>query len=127
MTERMADEDARIQLAEERLNVDVQKVETGRVRVKTSVDTREVWVRGELERQAVQVERVAIDRMVEQPPQIRQDGDMLIVPVVEEVIVVEKRFLLKEELHIRTIRSTQSVEEPVTLRTLRADVERSAV
>lgn len=127
MTQSERDDQDRIQLAEERLNVGVRTVETGRVRVKTSVDTREVWVRGELERQAVEVERVVIDRMVDVLPQIRQDGDMLIVPVVEEVIVAEKRYVLKEELRIRTVRSTQSVEEPVTLRTLRADVERDTI
>ncbi len=55
---------------------------------------------------------------------MRQEGDLLIVPVVEEVLVVEKRLVLKEELHIRRRVETESVEVPVELRRQRAEVER---
>jgi stress response protein YsnF len=40
-------------------------------------------------------------RIVETAPEIRTEGDVTILPVVEEVLVVEKRLVLKEELHIR--------------------------
>jgi stress response protein YsnF len=40
-------------------------------------------------------------RMVETAPEIRTESDVTILPVVEEVLVVEKRLVLKEELHIR--------------------------
>jgi stress response protein YsnF len=49
-----------------------------------------------------------------------------IVPVLEEVLVVEKRLVLKEELHIRRRVDTESVEVPVTLRKQRAIIEREA-
>ena len=123
---RTTPDEARIPLAEERIRLDVDKVETGRVRVKTIVDEREVFVRQTLERTDVQIERVLIDRMVDVAPVIRQDGDVLIVPVVEEVIVAEKRLVLKEELRIRTIRTRDEVEAPVTLRSVRADIERDS-
>ena len=54
------------------------------------------------------------------------NGDLTIVPVVEEVLVVEKRLVLKEELHIRRTSQTELVEVPVTLRKQRAVVERQA-
>jgi stress response protein YsnF len=44
--------------------------------------------------------------------------------VLEEVLVVEKRLVLKEELHIRRRVETETVEVPVTLRKQRAVVER---
>ena len=46
------------------------------------------------------------------------------MPVVEEVVVVEKRLVLKEEIHIRRTAQTEAVEVPVTLRKQRAVVER---
>jgi hypothetical protein len=49
-----------------------------------------------------------------------------IVPVLEEVLFVEKRLVLKEELHIRRQATTETVEVPVTLRKQRAIVERVA-
>ena len=51
--------------------------------------------------ETVEVTRVPIDKVVETAPEIRTDGDVTIVPVLEEVLVVEKRLVLKEELHIR--------------------------
>jgi stress response protein YsnF len=41
-------------------------------------------------------------------------------------LVVEKRLVLKEELHIRRKLETQPVAVPVTLRKQRAEVERLA-
>jgi uncharacterized protein (TIGR02271 family) len=114
----------RLPLYEEHLNVEKRTVETGRVRVKTLVDETQVWVREDLEREEVDVTRVPIDREVEAAPEVRFDGDIIVVPVVEEVIVVERRLVLKEELHIRRRTVVDHVEEPVTLRRTRAEVER---
>jgi stress response protein YsnF len=47
-----------------------------------------------------------------------------IIPVLEEVLVVEKRLILKEEVHIRQTTSGEAVEVPVTLRRQHAVVER---
>ena len=72
----------------------------------------------------VEVERVPVDRIVDAAPAVRQDGDVTIIPVMEEVLVVEKRLVLKEELHVRRRRTQESVEVPVTLRRERVEVER---
>ena len=113
-----------IPLVEEQTSIAKHKVPTGRVRIRTVVDEREAWIREELAREEATIERVPIDREVTETPEIRQEGDVLIVPVVEEVLVVEKRLVLKEELHIRKKRQIEQVEEPVVLRSMRAEVER---
>ena len=113
-----------IPLVEEQVSIAKHKVPTGRVRIRTVVDEREAWIREELAREEATIERVPIDREVTETPEIRQEGDVLIVPVVEEVLVVEKRLVLKEELHIRKKHQTDQVEEPVVLRSMRAEVER---
>ncbi|MGI8743084.1 MAG: DUF2382 domain-containing protein [Bryobacteraceae bacterium] len=52
-------------------------------------------------REDCDVERVPVKRMLDQPVEIRQEGDTLIIPLMEEVLVVEKRLMLREELHIK--------------------------
>ena len=115
-----------IPLVEETATIGKREVLTGRVRVKTVTDTIEELAHADLQRETVEVTRVPIDRMVETAPGIRTEGDVTIVPVLEEVLVVEKRLLLKEELHIRRGVETETVEVPVTLRKQRAVVEREA-
>jgi uncharacterized protein (TIGR02271 family) len=115
-----------IQLVEETASVGKRQVVTGRVRVQTVTDTIEELAHADVKRETVEVTRVPIDRMVETAPEIRTEGDVTIVPVLEEVLVVEKRLVLKEELHIRRRVAAETVEVPVTLRKQRAVVERIA-
>jgi uncharacterized protein (TIGR02271 family) len=114
----------RIALVEEEARIDKREVVTGRVRIRTRVEEAEETVRGTLDEEVVEVERVPIDRIVDAAPAVRQDGDVTIIPVMEEVLVVEKRLVLKEELHVRRRRTQESVEVPVTLRRERVEVER---
>ncbi len=110
-------------LTEETASVTKQVVETGRVRVKTVTDTVDQAVGASLLSEAYEVTRVAIDRQVDTAPVIRTEGDVTIVPVLEEVLVVEKRLVLKEEIHLRRRVSTDTVESVVPLRRQRAVVE----
>jgi stress response protein YsnF len=115
-----------IPLVEETATVGKRQVVTGRVRVQTVTDTIEEVAQANVQRETVEVTRVPIDRMVETAPEVRTEGDVTILPIVEEVLVVEKRLRLKEELHIRRRVETETVEVPVTLRKQRAIVEREA-
>ncbi len=46
------------------------------------------------------VETVRVDRVLDGPVSQRQEGDVLILPVIEEVWVIEKKLLLREEIRI---------------------------
>jgi stress response protein YsnF len=70
---------------------------------------------------------VPIDRLVDVAPAIRTEGDVTIIPVVEEILVVETKLVLKEEVHIRRTLTKETVEQSVTLRKQRAIVERDEV
>ena len=113
-----------IPLVEETTSISKREVVIGRVRVQTVTDTVEELARADMQRETVEVTRVPVDKMVSTAPEVRIDGDVTIVPVLEEVLVVEKRLVLKEELHIRRRVATEPVEVPVTLRKQRAVVER---
>jgi uncharacterized protein (TIGR02271 family) len=122
MTDKQAVET--IPLVEEELRVERRSLVTGKVRVRSVVDEVDEIARATLEEEQVQVTRVPIEREVTQRPAVRQEGDVTIVPLLEEVLVVEKRLILREELHIRRLVTQQEVEVPVTLRKERAVVER---
>ncbi len=110
-------------LAEEVLTVD-KRVEDGRqIRVHTRVEHRQELLRETLQENVVDVQRVPIGEFVTEAPQIREEGDLVIVPVIEERIVVERRLFLVEEVRIR--RSTREVqtEIPATRRVMHADIE----
>lgn len=115
---------ARIPLAEEQVRVEKRVRETGRVRVAKRVDTRTETIEESLRGEEVDVERVQVERYVDEPSPSRTEGDTTIIPVYEEVLVVEKRLLLKEELHITKRRTERRHTQDISLRSERVEVER---
>jgi uncharacterized protein (TIGR02271 family) len=113
-----------IPLSAEEVAFTTRDADTARVRVTTHTESREHRVDVPIIREEVSVQRVAVSRMVDAPPAIRQEGDVLIVPVVEEVLVVEKRLMLREEIHITTHRRQVAEPQSVTLRRQNATVQR---
>lgn len=110
-------------LVEETFRVEKRQVSKGKVRVRSVVDTVEELARATLEEETVEVTRVPVGTVVDKAPSIRTDGDTTIVPVLEEVLFVEKRLVLAEEIHIRRRVKKEDVEVPVTLRKQRAVIE----
>jgi uncharacterized protein (TIGR02271 family) len=110
----------------ERAEAQKRTVETGRVRVAKVVREREEVVDEPLFREEVAVERVPVGREVAGPVSVRLEGDTMVVPVVEEVLVVEKRLVLKEELRITRRRVEEHRPQRVTLRAEEVTVERIA-
>ncbi|CAA9555937.1 MAG: hypothetical protein AVDCRST_MAG49-2922 [uncultured Thermomicrobiales bacterium] len=90
--------------------------EYGRVRIERRVETVPYETTVEVGRDRVEVERVAVNRQIDAMPSPRQEGDTLVVPVVEEVLVTEKRLFVREEIRITRYRETQSVPVAETLR-----------
>lgn len=97
-------------------------VDRERVRVTTRVSEREEHASAELFHDLIEVERVPVGMHVDTMPEVRHEGDLLIVPVVREVLV--KRLLVVEEVHLRRTRQTERFEQPVLLRSTEAIVER---
>ena len=115
--------ETRVPLFAEEAHVDKVEVVSDRVRVTTSTDEREGLVEGVVERGALRVERVAVERQVAAAPPPREEGDTTILSVVEERLVVEKRLFVVEELRVTLDCTREPVAIPVTLRATRATVE----
>jgi uncharacterized protein (TIGR02271 family) len=121
------EEVAAIPLVEERLEVSKRQVESGRVRVHVRVDERQEVVAEELARDDVEIERIVRNVALAEMPHVRLEGTTTIIPVVEEVLVVEKKLMLVEEIHIRRRSEVERREIPVTIRSERGEVEREDV
>jgi uncharacterized protein (TIGR02271 family) len=109
---------------EERLEVGKKPVETGRVLIHKHVTSTESTVDEPLLRDNYDVQHVPVNRIIDSPPEIRHEGDTTIIPVLEEVLVVEKRLILREELHIVRRREEHRDPQKVTLRKENVEVER---
>jgi uncharacterized protein (TIGR02271 family) len=114
-----------IPLLAEELEVSKHRVETGRVQVARITHEREQLIDELLAREIAEIERVRIDEQVDTMPAVREEGDAIVIPIVEEVLVVERRLFLKEEVRVRRVRSTVRHQESVTLRHHEAVVTRT--
>lgn len=114
-----------IPVVEERLEVSRERVETGRVRVTKSVEAREVVVDDPLKRESVRVEHVPINQVVTGAvPQVREEGDVTVIPILEERVVTRTELVLVEEVRIHRDHSEYHDPQRVTLRKEVVAVER---
>lgn len=113
-----------LELAEEFATVEVVREETGLIRVRTVTDSFDDVVPATVRAEIVEVTRHAVDREVDAAPEPRTEGDVTIIPVVEERAVVVTRLFVTEEIHVRRVVTQEPTELPVNLRRQRVVVER---
>lgn len=119
-------ETTKVPVLEERLRVDLRKEETGRVRAVKKVHEENLIVSGPVYGEDLEVERVPLNQYIDEPPQVRHEGDTMIIPVVKEEVVVQTRLILVEEVRITKRHVEREVEQPVTLRREEISIERSS-
>jgi uncharacterized protein (TIGR02271 family) len=126
-TQRKGQEGERvIPVVHEQVRVGRRETETGRVRLTKRVHEREEVVDKPVVREEVQVERVAVNREVKEGTvKSYYDGDTLVIPVVKEVLVVQKRLVVEEEVRVTKKRISERHPQRVTLRSEEVDVERA--
>jgi uncharacterized protein (TIGR02271 family) len=107
--------------------ISTEEVVRGVVRVHKRVETYEETLDAALTTETVTVERVPVNTLVEgEAPQMREENGVIIIPVLEEVLVVEKRLLLREEVRLTRQATTAGNPQVVTLRRETVEVERAA-
>lgn len=120
-------EPIRVPVHQEEAWIEKRSVDTGRgVRIHKTVAEHPVRIDERLLRDAVEVSHVPVDRIVplDQAPATRYEGDTLVVPILEEVLVVERRLRIKEELRITRTRREEHHAETVLLKSEQVSVER---
>ena len=113
-------------VVEEQVVVAKRRRVTGAVRVATRTREEERLVDEPYDVEEVEVQRVPVegDRWVDAPVPDRQEGDTTIVSIHEEVVVVETRLRVVEEVRLTRRRATRRHTERVTVRREEALVER---
>jgi uncharacterized protein (TIGR02271 family) len=113
------EDDVRVRRSEEEIRVETREREAGEIRVRKRVHTERESLTVPKKRVEVTVERVPVEGTASEgdetasAPQIGDEE--IVVPVVEEEIVVEKRPVVKEEIRIRkdVVEEVEVVEEDV--------------
>lgn len=113
-----------IPVVAEALEVGKRTVESGKVRLRKTVEERRETVDVPLFREEVEVRRVPVDESSEPSTEIRREGDTLIVPVLEEVLVVTKVIRVREEVRVTRTRVEHHEPQTVSLRREAVAVER---
>ena len=117
----------KIPVVEESARIEKRLHQTGQVVVYVTPHEHVQAVDVPLVEEHVEVRRVTVNKFIDGPVTTRQEGDTTIVPVVEEVLVVEKRLMLREEVHVTRRRVTTQQRQNVTLRREEARVLRDGV
>lgn len=114
-----------IPVVAEELTLETTRVARGRVRVRKRIETREETVDTPVVHEEIVVEHVPVNRLVEdRAPEVREEDGVLIIPLIEELLVVEKRLMVREEIRVSRRRTTTSSPQTVQLRREVVDVER---
>ena len=105
----------RIPVHAERLIPRKRQVDLGELRIHRRVQQSEEVVSQPVTRDDLIVDRVPVNRPLEAPVAPRDEGDWLVIPIMEEVLFVRKQLMLKEEIRIRKRQVTeeQAVRELV--------------
>ena len=108
---------------EEVLVPSTHEVELGAVRIHKRVEAIPYETLVELQHDDVSVERVAIGSPITAMPAPRHEGNTLVIPVVEEIVVTEKRLVLREEIRVTRRQVTEQVPVNETLRREVVEIE----
>jgi stress response protein YsnF len=109
----------------EKIAVSRQQSDGDTYRVSTVTRERKQPVDEELHHQRVEIRRVLVNQPVSAMPPVREEGDTTIMSVVEEVVVIERRLILKEEIHLRRLHVTEHHQETIIVREQEAMITRT--
>ena len=114
-----------IPLTEEQMIVGKATVTTGTVRLHRGTETFTDSVTLPVTRTGWEVERIPIGQLYSERPDIRQDGDTTIYPLVEERLVATREYFLIEEVRVRQVATTTERTASVELKRDVLGVERT--
>lgn len=115
-----------VPVIQEEVMFDKQIVETAKIRISKRVSQHEQLIDVPFFREQVSVERIPVNQVVEAAPQVRHEGDTMIIPVVEEQIFYQKRLVLVEELRVRKQIIEEHQPQQITLMKEEVEINRTA-
>lgn len=114
-----------IPVIHEHLQIDKELIETGKVRISKTVHEHEETVDIPLMSEEVSVERIPFNEYLENTtPSVRYEGETMIIPIIKEVLFIEKRMMLVEEVRVTKKQNQTTETQKVTLRREEINVSR---
>lgn len=123
----LAEQTIAIPVIKEAINIGIKSIDTGKgIRAHKSVIEQPHTIDELLQHEALEIKHVVIDEIVlpEDAPVSRYEGNKFIVSVLEEILVVEKRIRVKEEIHIIKTQHESLYSETVLLKQERVTTKR---
>lgn len=115
-----------IPVTQEFITVSKEVVETGKVHIRKTVTEEEATINLPLIQEGYQIERrPGSKELLSQHPPIRREGENMIIPVVREVLIVEKRYEVLEEVHVIKTKTEVPHLQQVTLLKESVDIKRT--
>lgn len=115
--------DLHLPILKEELEIQKQKKITGVVRLEKTIRMTESVVEENLIKESISVEHLPVNRYIDEAVVTRQEGDTTIIPVMEEIVIVTKQLVLKEEIRITRHREQSHYREVVPLRAEEVEVK----
>jgi stress response protein YsnF len=108
----------------EEVHADAVPVPTGGVRVTKHTGTHDEILEQELRKGRVEIKRVKTNRVVDGPQPLQRTGNTVIIPVVSEILRVEKQWVVTEEIHLTQLEELETVQQKVAVNQEQAVIER---
>ncbi len=96
-----------LELREEQLVAQKEMRQVGEVAIRTQVEEVPGRLEVDVQREEVEVEHVPMNQVVQEREAPWEENGTLVVPVYEEQLVVVKRLVLREQLRVRRVGTTE--------------------
>lgn len=114
-----------IPILEEEIKVTKKVVDTGVVNISKTIGESTEYLDIPLSNEEIVVNRIPKNEIIDiMPAASRYEGDIMIIPVLKEVAVIEKRIMLVEEIHVTKIKTEKTETHEVTVRKEEVNITR---
>lgn len=114
-----------IPILEEEIKVTKKVVDTGVVNISKTIGESTEYLDILLSNEEIVVNRIPKNEIIDiMPAASRYEGDTMIIPVLKEVAVIEKRMMLVEEIHVTKIKTEKTETHEVTVRKEEVNITR---
>ena len=115
-----------VPIIEEYVTVGKKEIETARVTLSKTVNESIQSFEIPLQKEEIVIKRVPKNELVDtMPAASRYEGDVMIIPVLKEVAVIEKRVMLVEEIHVTKLKTEKTETQEVAVRKEEVNIKRT--
>lgn len=115
-----------IPVLEEEIKITKKIIETGHVNISKKINENTESFEIPLAEEEIVVKRIPKNELIDTlPPASRYEGEVMIIPVLKEVAVIEKRIMLVEEIHVSKLKTEKTETHEVVVRKEEVNVTRT--